>query len=282
MIRALHPVGLVDHGDGGQHIPRITFPGIIIEQPVPAGVQGGGQAVRLVLQQRQILLLPREPGMTGEGGDEEHPVKDIFRLQIIGAPMNFHPVGLRRVNDQAGGRLDGPFGIYIGGGGAGGRVFFPGVLQRFRGPQIKHRAPNSGHSVPEMSLVVSAAARWESSRAPAHCSILGDKLRCNGHADRGMPAERRLGSAKSWMTVRPGRRRKNRATRTMKAALTCRLMLRSIPEPQNGASEGIRTLDTHVGNVMLYQAELRSRPEARGRIRKTGALASPICEIYGL
>jgi hypothetical protein len=29
-----------------------------------------------------------------------------------------------------------------------------------------------------------------------------------------------------------------------------------------GASEGIRTLDTHVGNVMLYQAELRSLPEA--------------------
>ncbi len=28
---------------------------------------------------------------------------------------------------------------------------------------------------------------------------------------------------------------------------------------ENGASEGIRTLDTHVGNVMLYQAELRSR-----------------------
>src|SRR4051812_16291214 len=32
---------------------------------------------------------------------------------------------------------------------------------------------------------------------------------------------------------------------------------------KNGASEGIRTLDTHVGNVMLYQAELRSRPKAR-------------------
>jgi hypothetical protein len=31
---------------------------------------------------------------------------------------------------------------------------------------------------------------------------------------------------------------------------------------KNGASEGIRTLDTHVGNVMLYQAELRSLPEA--------------------
>ena len=30
----------------------------------------------------------------------------------------------------------------------------------------------------------------------------------------------------------------------------------------NGASEGIRTLDTHVGNVMLYQAELRSLPKA--------------------
>jgi hypothetical protein len=32
------------------------------------------------------------------------------------------------------------------------------------------------------------------------------------------------------------------------------------PPTKNGASEGIRTLDTHVGNVMLYQAELRSLP----------------------
>ena len=32
---------------------------------------------------------------------------------------------------------------------------------------------------------------------------------------------------------------------------------------ENGASEGIRTLDTHVGNVMLYQAELRSLPRKR-------------------
>ena len=31
-------------------------------------------------------------------------------------------------------------------------------------------------------------------------------------------------------------------------------------EEKIGASEGIRTLDTHVGNVMLYQAELRSLP----------------------
>src|ERR1700722_19807205 len=33
-----------------------------------------------------------------------------------------------------------------------------------------------------------------------------------------------------------------------------------------GASEGIRTLDTHVGNVMLYQAELRSLPEDTVRL----------------
>jgi hypothetical protein len=32
-------------------------------------------------------------------------------------------------------------------------------------------------------------------------------------------------------------------------------------EKEIGASEGIRTLDTHVGNVMLYQAELRSLPD---------------------
>ena len=31
---------------------------------------------------------------------------------------------------------------------------------------------------------------------------------------------------------------------------------------RSGASEGIRTLDTHVGNVMLYQAELRSHPDS--------------------
>ena len=35
---------------------------------------------------------------------------------------------------------------------------------------------------------------------------------------------------------------------------------------RDGASEGIRTLDTHVGNVMLYQAELRSLPMKRLKI----------------
>jgi hypothetical protein len=29
---------------------------------------------------------------------------------------------------------------------------------------------------------------------------------------------------------------------------------------KNGASEGIRTLDIHLGKVTLYRAELRSRP----------------------
>ena len=31
-------------------------------------------------------------------------------------------------------------------------------------------------------------------------------------------------------------------------------------EDKSGASEGIRTLDIHLGKVTLYQAELRSRP----------------------
>ena len=35
---------------------------------------------------------------------------------------------------------------------------------------------------------------------------------------------------------------------------------------KNGASEGIRTLDIHVGNVTLYQTELRSLPR---RLKKT-------------
>ena len=33
-----------------------------------------------------------------------------------------------------------------------------------------------------------------------------------------------------------------------------------------GASEGIRTLDIHVGNVTLYQTELRSHPRGPGII----------------
>jgi hypothetical protein len=31
---------------------------------------------------------------------------------------------------------------------------------------------------------------------------------------------------------------------------------------KNGASEGIRTLDIHLGKVTLYRAELRSHPDA--------------------
>jgi hypothetical protein len=40
-----------------------------------------------------------------------------------------------------------------------------------------------------------------------------------------------------------------------------------IKEVEIGASEGIRTLDTHVGNVMLYQAELRSRSVSFGEVK---------------
>src|SRR5256885_8484694 len=36
---------------------------------------------------------------------------------------------------------------------------------------------------------------------------------------------------------------------------------------ENGASEGIRTLDIHVGNVTLYQTELRSLPFKQRKIK---------------
>ncbi len=43
-----------------------------------------------------------------------------------------------------------------------------------------------------------------------------------------------------------------------------------------GASEGIRTLDNHLGKVTLYQAELRSRPnnrkKSKGSLRQMQAL----------
>gem|GEM_PF-2088726 len=42
-----------------------------------------------------------------------------------------------------------------------------------------------------------------------------------------------------------------------------------------GASEGIRTLDTHVGNVMLYQAELRSLPNRLGQATEIPAERKP-------
>ena len=40
----------------------------------------------------------------------------------------------------------------------------------------------------------------------------------------------------------------------------CQFFGEMVKSCKDGASEGIRTLDTHVGNVMLYQAELRSLP----------------------
>ena len=39
-----------------------------------------------------------------------------------------------------------------------------------------------------------------------------------------------------------------------------RWLIKETLRGKNGASEGIRTLDIHVGNVTLYQTELRSLP----------------------
>lgn len=39
------------------------------------------------------------------------------------------------------------------------------------------------------------------------------------------------------------------------------MILMAVQESENGASEGIRTLDVHLGKVMLYQTELRSHPQ---------------------
>lgn len=41
-----------------------------------------------------------------------------------------------------------------------------------------------------------------------------------------------------------------------------------------GASEGIRTLDIHLGKVTLYQTELRSLPKTREELRPAPAKSS--------
>ena len=38
---------------------------------------------------------------------------------------------------------------------------------------------------------------------------------------------------------------------------------------ESGASEGIRTLDIHLGKVTLYQTELRSHPKVEDQFNKT-------------
>ena len=43
---------------------------------------------------------------------------------------------------------------------------------------------------------------------------------------------------------------------------------------KNGASEGIRTLDVHLGKVMLYQTELRSQQSQRQKLRESTGIAS--------
>ena len=42
-----------------------------------------------------------------------------------------------------------------------------------------------------------------------------------------------------------------------------------------GASEGIRTLDIHLGKVTLYQTELRSLPNKPGKIKPTRLNCKP-------
>src|ERR1043165_4977739 len=46
-----------------------------------------------------------------------------------------------------------------------------------------------------------------------------------------------------------------------------------------GASEGIRTLDIHLGKVTLYQAELRSRLQNVGKLRESPTKASPVLPV---
>ena len=52
-------------------------------------------------------------------------------------------------------------------------------------------------------------------------------------------------------------------------------LVRDIIAEKSGASEGIRTLDIHLGKVTLYQAELRSLPKRRSNGRETGLYCKP-------
>jgi hypothetical protein len=49
---------------------------------------------------------------------------------------------------------------------------------------------------------------------------------------------------------------------------------------KNGASEGIRTLDIHLGKVTLYQAELRSRPKDGKKLAETATNASGLFKKF--
>ena len=49
---------------------------------------------------------------------------------------------------------------------------------------------------------------------------------------------------------------------------------------KNGASEGIRTLDIHLGKVTLYQTELRSLPKSLSKIRNLSGKASLPFQIF--
>ena len=51
------------------------------------------------------------------------------------------------------------------------------------------------------------------------------------------------------------------------------------PKNEVGASEGIRTLDVHLGKVMLYQTELRSLPKSV--VQKLGELSWIARPVFG-
>ena len=68
----------------------------------------------LVAQQVEVGALMEQLLPRGEGRDDEHPVEDIFPVEVIFTPMFFYPGGMLRVDDQFGGGDDGVPGKHFG------------------------------------------------------------------------------------------------------------------------------------------------------------------------
>src|SRR6266542_3135029 len=87
----------------------------------------------------------------GEGGDDEHPVEDIFAMKVIVAPMLLHPGGVLWVYDQFRGGDDGVTGKYFGFDTDCVITGLPGGLKVLDAPKITHRAKERPFSARHIS-----------------------------------------------------------------------------------------------------------------------------------
>ena len=134
MVRAQHRVRAMNGRDRREDVARITFTGVIVEQAAGARVEFGGKGLDLIAQEIEMGVVVQKICARGQRRDDEHPVENIFTVQIVLAPMLLHPRRVLRINDKFGGRDNGITGKNLRFAAARVIAGIPSCLQILQAP----------------------------------------------------------------------------------------------------------------------------------------------------